>query len=172
MDCSPPWLPCPSPTPAACSDACPSSWWCYPTISPCHPLLHLPSIFPTIRVFPSESVLHIMWAKYWSFSFSISPSNEYSGLISFRIDRFDLLSVIYMVNYYLSHTVVDLLILFMMVPGEFFLLNYGWYTMLCQSLLHSRVTHVYLMHIQAFFFYILLLVVHPRRLDMVPCTIQ
>ena len=58
-----------------------------------HPLLLLPSIFPRIRVFPSESVLHIRWPKYWSFSFSISPSNEYSGLISFRIDWFNLLAV-------------------------------------------------------------------------------
>ena len=55
----------------------------------CHSLLLLPSIFPSIRVFSSESVLHIRWPKYWSFSFSISPSNEYSGLISFRIDWFD-----------------------------------------------------------------------------------
>ena len=52
----------------------------------CHPLLLPPSIFPSIRVFSSESVLHIRWLKYWNFSFSISPSNEYSGLISFRID--------------------------------------------------------------------------------------
>ena len=61
----------------------------------CHPLLLLPSIFPSIRVFSSESVLCMRWPKYWSFSFSISisPSNEYSGLISFRIDWFDLLSV-------------------------------------------------------------------------------
>ena len=59
----------------------------------CHPLLLLPSILPSIRVFSNESVLHIRWPKYWSFSFSISPSNEYSGLISFRIDRLDLLSV-------------------------------------------------------------------------------
>ena len=58
----------------------------------CHRLL-LPSIFPSIRVFPNESVFRIMWPKYWSFSFSISPSNEYSGLISFRIDRLDLLAV-------------------------------------------------------------------------------
>ena len=56
----------------------------------CHPLLLLPSIFPSIRVFSSESVLRIRWPEYWSFSFSISPSNEYSGLISFRIDWFDL----------------------------------------------------------------------------------
>ena len=58
-----------------------------------HPLLLLPSIFPSIRVFSSESVLHIRWPKYWCFSFSISPSNEYSGLISFRMDWFDLLVV-------------------------------------------------------------------------------
>ena len=58
-----------------------------------HPLLLLLSVFPSIRVFSSESVLCIGWPKYWSFSFSISPSNEYSGLISFRIDRSDLLAV-------------------------------------------------------------------------------
>ena len=56
----------------------------------CRPLLLSPPIFPSIRVFSNESVLHIRWAKYWSFSFNISPSNEYSGLISFRIDWFDL----------------------------------------------------------------------------------
>ena len=59
----------------------------------CHPLLLLSSIFPNLRVFSSELVLHIRWPKYWSFSFSISPSNEYSGLISFRMDWFDLLAV-------------------------------------------------------------------------------
>ena len=59
----------------------------------CHPLLLLPSIFPSIRVFSIESALHISLLKYWSFSFSISPSNEYSGLISFRIDWFDLFAV-------------------------------------------------------------------------------
>ena len=59
----------------------------------CRPLLLLPSIFPSIRVFSNESVLHIRWPNYWSFSFSISPSNEYSELISFRIDRFDLLAI-------------------------------------------------------------------------------
>ena len=58
----------------------------------CCPLLLLPSIFPSIRVFPSELALHIRWPKYWSFSFSISPSKEYSGLISFRMDLLDLLS--------------------------------------------------------------------------------
>ena len=59
---------------------------------PCCPLLLLPSIFPSIRAFSSESVLHIRWPKYWSFSFSISPSTEYSGLISFRMDWLDLLA--------------------------------------------------------------------------------
>ena len=59
----------------------------------CHPLLLLPSIFPSIRVFSSESALHIRWSKNWSFSFSISPSNEYSGLISFRMDWFALHAV-------------------------------------------------------------------------------
>ena len=59
----------------------------------CHSVLFLPSIFPSIMVFSSESVLHIRWPEYWSFSFSISPYNEYSGLISFRIDWLDLLAV-------------------------------------------------------------------------------
>ena len=61
-------------------------------LSLCHPLLLLPSVFPSIRVFWNESVLHIRWPKYWSFSLSISPSNEYSGLISFRMDWLDLLA--------------------------------------------------------------------------------
>ena len=60
---------------------------------PCRPLLLLPSIFPSIRVFSNESALHIKWPKYWSFSFSISPSNEYSGLIFFRMDWLDLFAV-------------------------------------------------------------------------------
>ena len=59
----------------------------------CRPLLLLPSIFPSIRVFSNESVLYIRWPKYWSFSFNISPCNEYSGLISFRMDWLDLLAV-------------------------------------------------------------------------------
>ena len=59
---------------------------------PCHPLLFLPSIFPSIRVFSNESALRIRWPKYWSFSFNISPSNEHPGLISFRMDWLDLLA--------------------------------------------------------------------------------
>ena len=59
----------------------------------CHLLLHLPSIFPSIRIFSNESVLRIRWPRFWSFSFNISPSNEYSGLISFRMDWLDLLAV-------------------------------------------------------------------------------
>ena len=82
----------PSLTPRVCSNSCPLSQWCHPTISSsCHPLLLPPSIFPSIRVFSNESVLRIRWSKYWSFSFSISPSIEYSGLISFRMDWLDLL---------------------------------------------------------------------------------
>ena len=69
----------------------------------CHPLLLLPSIFPSIRVFSSESVLCIRWPKYWSFSFSSSPSNEYSGLISFRMDWVDLLAVQGTLKSFLQH---------------------------------------------------------------------
>ena len=69
----------------------------------CHPLLLLPSIFPSIRVFSNESALCIRWPKYWSFSFSISPSNEYLGLISFRTDWFDLLAVQGMLKSFLQH---------------------------------------------------------------------
>ena len=86
-------LPCPSPTPKACSNSCASSRWCHPTISSDIHLLLPPSIFPSIRVFSNESVLHIRWPKYWTFSFSLSPSSEYSGLISFRMDWLDLLAV-------------------------------------------------------------------------------
>ena len=69
----------------------------------CHSLFLLPSIFPSIRVFSNESVIHIRWPKYWSFSFSISPSNEYSGLTSFRIDYFDLLAVQGTLKSFLQH---------------------------------------------------------------------
>ena len=85
--------PCPSPTPGVYSNSCPLSRWCHPTISSCHLLLLLPSIFPSIRVFSDESALCIRWSKYWSFSFNTSPSNEHSGLISFRMDWLDLHAV-------------------------------------------------------------------------------
>ena len=87
-------LPCPSPTPGVYSKL-----RCIKSVMPsshlilCRPLLLPPSIFPTIMVFSNESVLHITWPKYWSFSFSMSPSNEYSGLISFRMDWLGLLAV-------------------------------------------------------------------------------
>jgi len=76
-----------------------------------HPLLLLPSIFPSIRVFSNESVLRIRWPKYWSFSFSISPSNEFSGLISFRIDSLDILAVQGTLKSLLQHHSSETLIL-------------------------------------------------------------
>ena len=82
--------PSPSPTPRVYSNPCPSSWWCHPTISS---LLLLPPIPPNIRAFSKESTLCMRWPKYWSFSFSISPSNEHPGLISFKIDWLDILAV-------------------------------------------------------------------------------
>ena len=88
MDCR---LPCPSLSLGVCSDSCPLSRWCYLTISFSATLFSLPSIFPSIKFFSNESTLRIRWPKYWSFS--ISPSNEYSELMFFRIDWFDLLAV-------------------------------------------------------------------------------
>ena len=72
-------LLCPPLSPGVCSDSCPLNPWCHLTISSCHPLLLLLSIFPSIRIFSNESALHIRWPNYWSFSFSISPSNEIQG---------------------------------------------------------------------------------------------
>ena len=87
-------LPCPSLTPGACSNSCPLSWWCHPTISSSViPFSACLQSFPASGSFPNELVLCIRWSKYWNFSFSISPSNEYLGLISFRIARFDHLAV-------------------------------------------------------------------------------
>ena len=85
-----PRLPCPLLSPGICSNSCPLSWWCHP-LPPPSPFL--PSVFPSIRVFSNESALCIRWPKYWSFSFSISPSSEYSGLSSLRMHWFDLLAV-------------------------------------------------------------------------------
>ena len=105
-------LPCPSPTPRACSNSCPSSWWWHKThLILCHPLLLLPWLFRSLRVFPNDSVLHIRWPKYWSFSFSISLSNEYSGLISFSIEWFYLLAVQETLKSLLQHHISKALIL-------------------------------------------------------------
>ena len=87
-------FPCPSLFPRVCLSSCPVSQWSHPIISSSvTPFSSCSQIFPSITVFSNKSALHIRWPKYWSFSFSISPSNEYSGLISFRIDWFDLLTV-------------------------------------------------------------------------------
>ena len=85
--------PCPSPSPGAYSLMSIESVMLSNHLILCRPLLLLPSIFPSIRVFSNESALRITWPKYWSFSFNISPSNEHSGLISFRMDWLDLLAV-------------------------------------------------------------------------------
>ena len=105
-------LPCPSLSPGVCSklmsieSVMPSN----PLIL-CHPLLLLPSIFPSIRVFSNESTLRIKWTKYWSFNFNISHSNECSGLISFRIESFDLFAVQGTVKSLLQHHRSKVLIL-------------------------------------------------------------
>ena len=86
--------PCPSPTLGAYSNSCPLSQWCHPTISSSAVPFSWLQSFPASAIdFSNESILRIRWPKYWSFSFNISPSNEYSGLISFRIDWLDLLAV-------------------------------------------------------------------------------
>ena len=84
--------PCPSPTPGVHTNSRPSSQWCHPAIL-CRPLLLLPPIPLSIRVFSNESTLRMRWPNYWSFSFSIIPSKEHPGLISFRMDWLDLLAV-------------------------------------------------------------------------------
>ena len=86
--------PCPSPTPGVYPNSCPLSWWCHPTISSSViPFFSCLQSFSASGSFSNKSVLHIRWPKYWSFSFNITPSNEYSGLISFRMDWLDLLAV-------------------------------------------------------------------------------
>ena len=87
-------LPCPLPATGACSDSCPLSWWCHPTFSPCVvPFSFCFRSLPASRSFPKSQFLSIRWPKYWSFGFSVSLSNEYSGLISFRMDGLDLLAI-------------------------------------------------------------------------------
>ena len=90
-------LPCLSLTPRVCLNSCPLN------LTLCCLLLLLPSIFPSIRIFSNELFLRIRWPKYWSLSFRISPSNEYSALISFRIDWFDLLAVQRTLKFLLQH---------------------------------------------------------------------
>ena len=86
--------PCPSPTPGVCSNSCPLSRWCHPTISSSViPFSSCLQSFPASGCFPKMSALHIRWPKHWSFSFNISPSNEHPGLVSFRMDWLDLLAV-------------------------------------------------------------------------------
>ena len=86
--------PCAPPTPGVYSNPCPSSWWCHPAISSSViPFSSCPQSLPASGSFSNESTLHMRWPKYWSFSFSISPSNEHPGLISFRMDWLDLLAV-------------------------------------------------------------------------------
>ena len=119
-DCSMLGLLCPSPSPGTGSNSCPSSQWCHPTISS--------SVIPfssclqstSIRVFSRESVLCLRWPKYWSFSFSISPSNEYSGLISFRIRGLNLLAVQGTLKSLLQHHNLKASILW---PSAFFLVQ-------------------------------------------------
>ena len=97
-------LPCPSLSPRPCSNSCALSWWCHPTISSSVvPFFSCLQSSPSITVFPNELALRIGWPKYWSFSFSISPSNDYSGFISFRIDWFDLLAVQETIKSLLQH---------------------------------------------------------------------
>ena len=94
-----PWTAAPQASMSITNSQSPSKLMSIESVMPsnhlilCHPLLLLPSIFPSIRVFSNESVLHIMWPKYWSFSFNVSPSNKHPGLISFRMDWLDLLAV-------------------------------------------------------------------------------
>ena len=104
----------------------------------CNPLLLLPSIFPSIRIFSNESVLHIRWPKYWSFSFSISPSNEYSGRISFRKDWLDFLAVQGTLKSLLQHHNLNLALSLLHSPTLTSIHDY-WknhnfnYTNLCQQ---------------------------------------
>ena len=99
-----PGLPCPSLSPPSLLRfMCIESMMLSNHLILCYPLLLLPSVFPSIRVFSSESALRIRWPKFWSFSFSISPSNEYSGLTSLRSDWFDLLAVQGNLKSFLQH---------------------------------------------------------------------
>ena len=122
--------PCPSPTPRAYSNSCPSSWWCHPTISySVVPFSSCLQSFPASRTVFSNELLLIRWPKYWSFSFSISPSSEYSGLISFRMDWLDLLEVQGTPKSLLQHhsskaSVLRRSALFMVLLSQIFAVNF------------------------------------------------
>ena len=103
-------LPCPSLSPRVCPSSCPLNLWCHPTISSSVAPFSA-SVFPSIRVFSNESAVQIRWPKCWSFNFSISPSSEYSGLVSFKMDWFDLLAVQETVKSLLQHLSSKALIL-------------------------------------------------------------
>ena len=113
--------PCPSPAPEVYSNSCPLSRWCHPTISSSvFPFSSCLQSFPASGSFPDESALHMSWSKYWSFSFNISPSNEHSGLISFRMDWLDLLSVQGTLKNLLQHHSLKASILW---PAAFFIVQ-------------------------------------------------
>ena len=98
-------LPCPSLSLGVCSNSCPLNWWQYLTISSSAPLSPLPSNFPSIRIFSNKLVLCIRLPRYWSFSFSINPSNECSGMIFFRFDWLHLLTVQGSIRVFCSTTI-------------------------------------------------------------------
>ena len=122
-------LPCPLPTPRACSNMSIESVMPSNYLILCHPLLP-PSIFPHIRVFSSKSALHIVWPKHWSFSFSISPSNEHWGLISFKVDWLDLLAVQGTLKRLLQHHSSKASIL---QCSAFFMVQLSQHTWLCEE---------------------------------------
>ena len=117
--------PCPPPTPRVYQNSCPLSWWCHPTISSSViPFSSCSQSFPSIRVFYNKSALRIRWPQYWSFHFSISPSNEYLGLISFRMDWLDLFAVQGTLQSLLQHHSSKASILW---PSVFFMVQL-WHT--------------------------------------------
>ena len=114
-------LPCPSPSPRACSNSCPLSRWCHPTVSSSVAPFSCPQSLPASgRVFSGELAVRIRWPKYWSFSFSISPSNEYSGLVSFRVYWLGLLAVQGTLKSLLQHHSSEALVL---QPSAFFMVQ-------------------------------------------------
>ena len=133
----------------------------------CRPLL-LPSIFPSIRVFSNKSALHIRWPKYWSFSFSISPSNEYSGLISFRVGWFDLLAVQGTLESLLQHHSPKTSILhcsaFFMVQLSHLYMTTVFFFLFLHNL--SHMVNLYSFHLWTFFFFFLPWLDHYLSLTM------